>query len=69
MTIAMPYLSEDEILDRAINAEARHCERNGYIFQQSAAALSYVDGDRIVLVNVNGPLAEYRWTGKQAVRQ
>ena len=53
----------DDAWDRAVAAEARRCEKLGFVFQQPNIGWrqdAYWPGDLVKLGNVRGPLATYR---------
>lgn len=73
-------VTDAELMERAIKAYYRRCNRDGVTPQQPSAALSEVTGPvwsrEVVLRNVNGDLARYdvssagklRWTGPYVYR-
>jgi hypothetical protein len=58
-----------EVFARACRAWARRCEREALVYEQPSRSLSDVDftRGRVVLRNVRGTLALYRWTGRRLV--
>lgn len=55
-------MSDKELMDRTTTAYHRRCVRNGWIYAQPNNGLSEVNGDMVVLRNLNGVLARYRLT-------
>jgi hypothetical protein len=51
---------ETELLKTAMLAYSKRCTREGRLFQQPSSSSSAVEGDKVVLRNINGTLATYK---------
>lgn len=51
--------SSDGLYDDSLVAYEHHCVVHGYGYSQPSRMLSEVDHDRVLLQNVNGPLAQF----------
>lgn len=52
------------LVERARRAYQRQCSRQGAIYAEPCKYLSDVEGDQVVLRNVNGELARYQVTAR-----
>lgn len=57
---ASKQLSKEWWVGEAAWALRKYCESNGYLFAEPNSRLSTVEGDRIMLRNVNGLLAKFK---------
>lgn len=55
----------DGIYERAVRAWAQHCDRAGLVYQQPNRASSTFDDGVMVLRNVNGELARFRYDAQR----
>ena len=63
------YIDDTGLFNRAVSAYARWCQRNNAIYQQPChgGEICAVKGGgrKIVLSNINGVLATYRFDGRR----
>ena len=58
---------ETSILEDAVKAYARYCQKNGFIFSQPSERMSTVGRKYVHLENINGKLGKYEIATKQII--
>ena len=62
------FMTDDQLLQRAIRTHARWCQLHGIVWQQPCSVASDVTHTHVVLRNRNGVLASFKIGRKHLIR-